>query len=256
MPGLDAVDGGVGEHQRVAGLDRARDRAGPERRRGLADDLAEALVLHQELREGGEVFGAGAVAGIVEPDRGRVAGVVEAELGGGGVHLGDEGGNRAGNVLGERVGGVVGARQHHRRHQVANRHPLALLESEHGFARAAASSRGRSGSCRAGTASGSGRRSSASSCSRSGPSRSRRCRRARCRRGRRSGSRPGPAAWAASAAPCPACPSPGHARSERRSGSRRLDQQPGEQQHRAEYGYGGGEPPSGTRYVRHLAARR
>src|SRR5690606_22504610 len=112
--GLDADGAGVGE-EAVGVLPGVRAVLGGGLERVVAGggDLLECLVVQDRLGEGGLVAGGGVAAAPVGHAVGvDVLGVGHAEFGGGGVHLGDEGGDAGAVGAGERVGGV-GARGEH-----------------------------------------------------------------------------------------------------------------------------------------------
>ena len=131
MARLDAVDPRHGADERVevghvalwAGLQHRpglRDRAGEERR-----------VTEVVLGEPDEVGGARVVARRVEPDRGGVVRVLQAELARLGVHHRDERADRAvADVVGEVLGRVVGAGQHHRDEQIVDGHPVTRPQAD------------------------------------------------------------------------------------------------------------------------------
>ena len=99
-----------------------------------AHDAGDARLLHVDVREHGEVGGAGEVAGVVVAGGRGVARAAEPELGGLCVHPRDEALDAAGDVLGERDGGVVAGGQQQTVEQALQRHVPA--ERQHADLRA------------------------------------------------------------------------------------------------------------------------
>jgi len=94
------------------------------------------MVDEQEARQLDQVRGARVVASRVEPDRGRVVRVREAELLRARIHHRDESGHRpVPDAERERLSSIVGARQQHREHQVVDAHPFAGREADLGVDR-------------------------------------------------------------------------------------------------------------------------
>ena len=176
-----------------------------------------------------EVLGARVVAGLVEADRVRVGGVVEAELRRG------AGSSRATNASSEPAAACASVSaaslprdQQQAVEQVADLDPLPRLEPEQRLGRERVVRRRDRPRRRGRARGGRRRRSSASSSTRSSRSARRRGRRAPRRRRRRPGPRPAPAAAAAARAAAAAAVA-GRERGETeraRSGDRRGGAQP------------------------------
>ena len=137
LAGLHAGDARVFvDQQRVVVVEvelAALDRERQDRFVG-ADDLGDARLGHVEVREHGEVGGAGVVAAVVEARRRGVARAAEPQTGGFFVHAHDELVDGSGDVLGERDGGVVAGGQQQAVEQALQAHMPA--ERQHADLRA------------------------------------------------------------------------------------------------------------------------
>jgi len=127
---LDPVDPRVCDHEVVVVLDRPRVLARVERDLRRVHDPPEQRVVAQGQREVREVAWARVVAGGVEPDRVRVARLVQSQAPCRLVHLPYKRIGGARHAVGQRHRRVIAAREQEPVQEIPHRHALARLQAE------------------------------------------------------------------------------------------------------------------------------